>query len=109
VEVDKMKHINKISNNINNNKNATLSNIEDAKYLMLLCKERSDLVIKTEFGIGHYRFFKFNQIQGNFVMEFQLLDDKSFNDTDNIHNNIGQKCFLTTEQYISVYSYLGKA
>ena len=28
-----MKHINKISNNINNNKNATLGNIEDAKYL----------------------------------------------------------------------------
>ena len=104
-----MKHINKVSNNINNNKNATLSNMEDAKYLMLLCKERSDLVIKTEFGIGHYRFFKFNQIQGNFVMEFQLIDDNTYNDTDNINKNIGQKCFLTTEQYISVYSYLGQA
>ena len=49
-----MKHINKSNNNISNN--TTLSNIEDAKYLMLLCKERSDLVIKTEYGVGHYRF-----------------------------------------------------
>ena len=77
-----MKHINKTNNNISNN--TTLSNIEDAKYLMLLCKERSDLVIKTEYGVGHYRFFKFNQIKGNFVMEFQLLDDNSFKDTDSI-------------------------
>tara|TARA_S200000501_G_scaffold134380_1_gene127176 strand:+ start:442 stop:765 length:324 start_codon:yes stop_codon:yes gene_type:complete len=107
VEVDNMKHINKSNNNISNN--TTLSNIEDAKYLMLLCKERSDLVIKTEYGVGHYRFFKFNQIKGNFVMEFQLLEDNTFRDTDNIYKNIGQKCFLTTEQYISVYSYLGQA
>ena len=99
--------MNKVDNNVN--KNSALNNLEDAKYLFLLCNEKSDLVIKTEFGIGHYRFFNFNQVKGHFVLEFKLLNDNKFNDTDNINKNIGEKCFLTTEQYLSVYSYLGQA
>ena len=47
----------KTSNNI---KNGNASYTDDAKYIMMLCKEKPDIVIKTDFGIGKYKFIKFN-------------------------------------------------
>ena len=41
--------------NININNNQTNKN-EDMKYISMLCKEKTDLVLKTEFGIGRYKF-----------------------------------------------------
>ena len=55
-----MKHL--TNTTITKNKDA-----ENIKYLMLLCTEKPDLVIKTEFGTGRYRFRKFNELQGNLV------------------------------------------
>ena len=90
--------------NINNN-----NSFDDIKYISLLCEEKKDLILKTEFGIGRYQFKKFNELQGKLVLEFQLLDDNRYKDTSKINNNIGSKCFLTVEQYLSVYSYLAQA
>ena len=100
-----MKH----TSNLNINKQNTITHIEEVKYLTILCNEKSDLVIKTEFGIGHYKFLKFTELKGTLVLEFNLIDDVKFNDTASIYNHIGNKCFLTTEQYLSVYSYLAEA
>ena len=47
--------------NINNNKP---NNNEDMKYISMLCKEKTDLVLKTEFGTGHYRFVDFKYDYG---------------------------------------------
>ena len=56
-----MEHI-----NLNTKTNNSLINdAEDAKYLLLLCKEKPDLIIKTEFGLGRYKFIQFNELQGN--------------------------------------------
>ena len=100
-----MKH----TSNLNINKQNTITHIEEVKYLTMLCNEKADLVIKTEFGIGHYKFLKFTELKGTLVLEFNLIDDVKFNDTASIYNHIGNKCFLTTEQYLSVYSYLAEA
>jgi hypothetical protein len=100
-----MKH----TSNLNNKKQNAITHIEEVKYLTMLCNERSDLVIKTQFGIGHYDFLKFTELKGNLVLEFNLIDDIKFHDTPSIYNHIGNKCFLTAEQYISVYSYLAEA
>ena len=41
-------------NNTNGvNKN---SSKEETKYLELLCNEKSDIILKTEFGTGRYKF-----------------------------------------------------
>jgi len=90
--------------NINNN-----NSFDDIKYISLLCEEKKDLILKTEFGIGRYQFKKFNELQGKLVLEFQLLDDNRYKDTSKINNNIGNKCFLTVQQYLTVYSYLAQA
>ena len=93
-----MKHLN---NQIDNN---ICKETEDAKYLMMLCQEKPDVLIKTEFGIGKYKFVKFNELQGNLVLEFQLLEDNHFKDTKSINTNIGNTCFLSVPQYLYVYS-----
>ena len=92
-----MKHIN---NQIKN----TIIKDDDEQYLMLLCKERPDIIIRTEFGIGKYKFIKFNELQGNLVLEFQLLEDNKFKDTSSINSNIGNTCFLSIPQYLYVYN-----
>ena len=90
--------------NINNN-----NSFDDIKYISLLCQEKKDLILKTEYGIGRYQFKKFNELQGKLVLEFQLLEDNRYKDTSKINNNIGNKCFLTVQQYLTVYSYLAQA
>ena len=91
----------KTSNNI---KNDITSYTDDAKYIMMLCKEKPDIVIKTDFGIGKYKFIKFNELQGHLVLEFELLEDNHFKDTKSINSNIGNTCFLSISQYLYVYS-----
>ena len=66
------------------------SNTEDRKYISLLCQEQKDLILKTEYGVGRYQFTKFNELQGNLVLEFKLLDDNRYKDTSSINKNIGQ-------------------
>ena len=100
-EERKMKNINISNNQTNNN--------EDMKYISMLCKEKTDLVLKTEFGIGRYKFNKFNELQGKMVLEFKLLDDNRYKDTESIYKNIGNICYLTIRQYLSVYSYSAQA
>tara|TARA_B100000945_G_C20106039_1_gene468082 strand:- start:288 stop:590 length:303 start_codon:yes stop_codon:yes gene_type:complete len=100
-----MKH----TSNLNANNANTITHIDEVKYLTMLCNEKSDLVIKTEFGIGHYKFLKFTELKGHLVLEFKLIDDTKFHDTASIYQHIGNKCFLTSVQYLSVYSYLAEA
>lgn len=99
----------KLTSTVNSKIETGMKNIEDVKFLTLLCKERSDLLIKTEFGLGHYNFLKFSELNGKLVLEFNLINDKKYNDTSSIFTHIGKTCFLTTEQYLSVYSYIAEA
>ena len=95
-----MKHNSHLNTNVNN----IMHEAEDAKYLLLLCKEKPDLIIRTEFGLGKYKFVKFNELKGNLMLEFNLLEDKHFKDTNSINSNIGSTCFLSIHQYLYVYS-----
>ena len=92
-----MKHLNNLTTTTN-------KDTENIKYLMLLCIEKPDLVIKTEFGTGRYKFNKFNELQGNLVLEFNLLNDNHYKNTKLIYANIGETCFLSVHQYLCVYS-----
>jgi len=93
-----MKHLNEQPNN------NTYTETEDAKYLKMLCQERPDIIIRTEFGLGKYKFVQFTELQGNMVLKFNLINDKHFKDTTSIYTNIGETCFLSISQYLYVYS-----
>ena len=82
---------------------------DQTKYLKILCKEKSDIVLKTEFGTGRYKFVEFKELRGSLMLEFKLLKDSKYNDTKNIYEHIGSCCFLSIEQYLCSYSYCGIA
>ena len=89
-----------------NNKN---TKIDEREYIEILCNEKSDIVLKTEFGTGRYKFVEFKELQGNVMLEFKLLKDSKYHDTKNIYEHIGGSCFLSIEQYLCCYSYSGNA
>ena len=94
-------------------KNITQSNkksqVDEREYIKILCNEKSDIVLKTEFGTGRYKFVEFKELQGNVMLEFKLLKDSKYHDTKNIYEHIGESCFLSIEQYLFCYSYCGNA
>ena len=59
-----MKNINTINNKL-----------DETKYLKILCEQKSDIVLKTEFGIGRYKFVDFQELRGNLMLEFRLVKD----------------------------------
>ena len=89
----------------NNKKN----HIDEREYIEILCNEKSDIVLKTEFGTGRYKFVEFKELQGNVMLEFKLLKDSKYHDTKNIYEHIGECCFLSIEQYLCCYSYCANA
>ena len=93
----------------NINKTHNYKDTEKTKYIKILCDEKSDIVLKTEFGIGRYKFVDFQELKGNLMLEFKLLKDSKYHDTKNIYEHIGSCCFLSIEQYLCSYSYCGKA
>ena len=82
---------------------------EETKYIELLCNEKADIILKTEFGTGRYKFVEFKELRGNLMLEFRLLKDSKYHDTKNIYEHIGGCCFLSIEQYLYSYSYCGNA
>ena len=93
-----MKNINTINNKL-----------DETKYLKILCDQKSDIILKTEFGIGRYKFVDFQELRGNLMLEFRLVKDSKYHDTKNIYNHIGASCFLSIGQYLCSYSYCGYA
>ena len=65
-----MKNINTINNKL-----------DETKYLKILCEQKSDIILKTEFGIGRYKFVDFQEqeLRGNLNI-----------DTKNIYNHIAR-------------------
>jgi len=95
-----MKHTNNTNNSL---QQKIINDKENAKYLMMLCNDNPNIILKTEYGIGEYKFMKFNELKGNLVLEFNLLDNSKFKDTGQIYKNMGKTCFLSIEQYLYVY------
>ena len=79
------------------NKNITK---EETKYIELLCNEKADIILKTEFGTGRYKFVEFKELRGNLMLEFRLLKDSKYHDTKNIYEHIGGCCFLSINIWV---------
>ena len=94
-----MKHISNTNSHINQK---MVNDTENAKYLMMLCADNPSIIIKTEYGVGLYKFIKFNELRGDLVLEFNLLENNRFKDTGKICDKIGKTCFLSVQQYLYI-------
>ena len=55
--------------------NNALINNNETKYIKILCNEKPDIVLKTEFGTGRYQFVEFKMLSGDIMLQFKLLKD----------------------------------
>ena len=68
-----------------------------------LCEQKPMMVINTECGTGKYKFNKLGYKDGGLLMEFTLIHDSSFKDTDTIYHRLGDYCYLTLNQFLYAY------
>jgi hypothetical protein len=77
--------------------------MKSADYLYMVCREYPLLVISTESGIGKYHFNSIGFKQNRMLIEFNLIMDNQYIDSQYISENIGDKYYLTVNQFLNAY------
>ena len=79
------------------------------EYLNEVCLHSPALLIDTKCGIGRYKFNKIGYQNDQLVIEFELLIDSANNDVTNILHTIGNKCYLTVDQFLYALKFYASA
>ena len=85
--------------------NKMLNQINSTGCLSQICKQNPSIILKTQCGMGRYSFQNISYKNDELVLEFKLINDDSYGDTENIAYNIGNMCFLTASQYLYAFEY----
>tara|TARA_B100001250_G_scaffold412083_1_gene442361 strand:- start:1403 stop:1714 length:312 start_codon:yes stop_codon:yes gene_type:complete len=80
-----------------------LNNINNAEFLGSICKESPNIIVGTQAGIGRYHFIRIGYKDDDLLLEFRLVMDEKFKDSDSILHSIGDRCFLTASQYLYAF------
>ena len=75
-------------------------------YLYKVCRDHPLLVISTSHGIGKYHFNCIGYKNRQVMLEFNLIIDHDFKDSDIILTKIGDKYYLTIDQLLLAYKKL---
>ena len=76
---------------------------KSADFLYMVCREYPLLDISTESGVGKYHFSSIGFRQNRMLMEFNLIVDNDYIDSQFIQENIGGKYYLTVNQFLDAY------
>jgi len=77
--------------------------ISSADYLYMVCREYPLLVNSTENGVGKYHFSCFGFKENRMLIEFSLIMDIDYIESHSILENIGNKYYLTVNQFLNAY------
>ena len=91
---------------MNNNIEKRLRKLE---YLNEVCVHSPSLLIDTKCGIARYKFNKIGYRDNKLLIEFKLLTDSNNNDVTTILHNIGNKCYLTVDQFLYALKFFASA
>ena len=86
---------------LNKNEYGELMNTTDC--INALCEQKPMMIINTQCGTGKYRFKKVGYKDGGLLMEFILIHDSDFEDTEKIFHKICDYCYLTVDQFLYAY------
>ena len=75
-------------------------------YLYKVCRDHPLLVISTSHGLGKYHFNCIGYKNRQVMLEFNLIIDHDFKDSDIILTKIGDKYYLTIDQLLLAYKKL---
>ena len=78
-------------------------------YLYIVCKEYPLMVINTECGTGKYHFNCIGYKSSKLLLEFQLIIDDQYKDSEIISSSIGNKYYLTVNQFLIAYKSFASA
>ena len=84
----------------------TTNNQSSIDYLYKVCKEHPLLVISTPHGVGKYHFNCIGYRNSQILLEFILIIDHNFKDSDIISTELGNKYYLTINQFLLAYKNL---
>tara|TARA_B100001079_G_C16004255_1_gene337434 strand:+ start:208 stop:480 length:273 start_codon:yes stop_codon:yes gene_type:complete len=79
------------------------------EYLNEVCLHSPALLIDTKCGIGRYKFNKIGYENDQLIIEFELLIDSANRDVTNILHTIGNKCYLTVDQFLYALKFYASA
>ena len=78
---------------------------QNEKYINEICSNSPHLILRTQCGTGKYIFSKIKYKKERLVIEFKLVKDYQYQDTDKISCVIGDMCYLTASQFLFAYNY----
>jgi len=79
------------------------NNQSSVNYLYKVCKDHPLLVISTPHGMGKYHFNCIGYKNSELLLEFTLVLDNNFKDSDIISSELGSKYYLTINQFLLAY------
>ena len=79
------------------------------EYLNEVCLHSPALLIDTKCGIGRYKFNKIGYQNDQLIIEVKLLMDSANRDITNIVHTIGNKCYLTVDQFLYALKFYAHA
>jgi|TARA_B110000263_G_scaffold67157_1_gene58111 hypothetical protein len=75
-----------------------------------ICVEQPFLIINTSCGIGKYKFNKIGYNSKNkLIFEYSLIKDSNYKDTTIILFKLGKYYYLTAEQLLYAFKFLGNS
>tara|TARA_B100000029_G_scaffold97238_1_gene87545 strand:+ start:156 stop:428 length:273 start_codon:yes stop_codon:yes gene_type:complete len=79
------------------------------EYLNEVCIHSPALLIDTKCGVGRYKFNKIGYQDDQLIIEFKLLVDSTNRDAPTILHTIGNKCYLTVDQFLYALKFYASA
>jgi len=79
------------------------------EYLNEVCVHSPSLLIDTKCGVGRYKFNKIGYQNDKLIIEVKLLMDSANKDITNIVHTIGNKCYLTVDQFLYALKFYASA
>ena len=79
------------------------------EYLNEVCLHSPALLIDTKCGVGRYKFNKIGYQNDKLIIEVKLLMDSANGDITNIMHTIGNKCYLTVDQFLYALKFYANA
>ena len=90
-------------------KHAIEKRLKKLEYLNEVCVHSPSLLIDTKCGLARYKFNKIEYRDNTLLIEFKLLIDSNNNDVTNILYSIGNKCYLTVDQFLYALKFYARA
>ena len=85
------------------------NNKSSVSCLYKVCRDHPLMVISTPHGIGKYHFNCIGYKNSQLLIEFILVIDHNFKDSDTISTELGDKYYLTINQFLLAYKNLAFA